>query len=232
VNIVECLSDPRLLGGLPQFRDLSSWRSWLVFLRATYGLPMSDDDRDAFRQFTGRTAPRPGGYPEAAAIVGVQSGKSQIAGAMAAFAAITGRDGTHALLLAQDQRSALRRCCATPGSRSSPCRCSLRKLRAMLPIRWNCAMASRCLHTPASPRAFASPSGAGSRRRTRVLRHDGCRPLTKRCFVPPGTSSDDGGKLVVLSSPYAAAGALYDLHRRHYGRDDSPVLVWQRPRPR
>jgi hypothetical protein len=36
-----------------------------------------------------------------------------------------------------------------------------------------------------------------------------------------------GGKVVVLSSPYAQSGALYELHRRHYGREDSPTLVWQ-----
>jgi phage FluMu gp28-like protein len=34
-----------------------------------------------------------------------------------------------------------------------------------------------------------------------------------------------GGKLIILSSPYAQTGALYDLHRKHYGRDDSATLV-------
>lgn len=35
------------------------------------------------------------------------------------------------------------------------------------------------------------------------------------------------GKLIVLSSPYGQSGALWELHRRHYGRDDSQILVWQ-----
>src|SRR5262249_37204890 len=35
-----------------------------------------------------------------------------------------------------------------------------------------------------------------------------------------------GGRLIVLSSPYAQSGALWDLHRKHYGRDDSKTLVW------
>jgi hypothetical protein len=34
-------------------------------------------------------------------------------------------------------------------------------------------------------------------------------------------------RLVILSSPYGQAGALSDLHRRHFGRDDAPMLVWQ-----
>jgi hypothetical protein len=35
-----------------------------------------------------------------------------------------------------------------------------------------------------------------------------------------------GGRLIVLSSPYAQSGALWELHRKHYGRDESSTLVW------
>ena len=68
-----------LLGGLPRFRDLSTWRAWLAFLRAVYGLPMDAQDLALFQEHTGRTEPRPGGYPEAVAITGRQSGKSAVA---------------------------------------------------------------------------------------------------------------------------------------------------------
>jgi hypothetical protein len=40
-----------------------------------------------------------------------------------------------------------------------------------------------------------------------------------------------GGKLMVLSSPYAQSGALFDLHRRNYGREESSTLVWQASAP-
>ena len=40
-----------------------------------------------------------------------------------------------------------------------------------------------------------------------------------------------GGRLLMLSSPYACSGALWDLHRRHYGRIDSPVRVWAASAP-
>jgi hypothetical protein len=33
--------------------------------------------------------------------------------------------------------------------------------------------------------------------------------------------------LLCGSSPYARRGALWDAHRRHFGREDDPVLVWQ-----
>ena len=233
MNIVECLSDPCLLGGLPQFRDLSTWGNWLVFLRAVYGLSMSDGDRDAFRQFTGRTTPRPGGYPEAAAIVGVQSGKSQIAGVMAAFGAITGPEGTHSLLVAQDHRSALRTLFryAQQPFESLPIFANevVRQVADSLELRNGVSLSAY----PCRPSAIR-----GLRAAVAVVDElaffvttEG-RPVDQEMLrAARGRLATTGGKLVVLSSPYAAAGALYDVHRRHYGRDDSPVLVWQASAP-
>jgi hypothetical protein len=37
--------------------------------------------------------------------------------------------------------------------------------------------------------------------------------------------------LIILSSPYSQAGALFELHRKHYGRDESNVLIWQASAP-
>ena len=36
-----------------------------------------------------------------------------------------------------------------------------------------------------------------------------------------------GAMLLCASSPYARRGALWDAHRRHYGKDGDPVLVWR-----
>jgi hypothetical protein len=35
--------------------------------------------------------------------------------------------------------------------------------------------------------------------------------------------------LLCASSPYARKGALYDAHRKHFGKDGDPVLIWQAP---
>jgi hypothetical protein len=35
------------------------------------------------------------------------------------------------------------------------------------------------------------------------------------------------GVLIGISSPWAAKGVLYEKHRKHYGRDDPRVCVWQ-----
>ena len=43
----------------------------------------------------------------------------------------------------------------------------------------------------------------------------------------PSMATVPGALLLAISSPYAHRGALYDAHRKHYGRDGDPVLVWQ-----
>src|SRR5260221_5423361 len=69
---------------------------------------MDEQDLALFRAHTGRREPRQAGYPEAVAIVGVQSGKSQLAAALASDSAVAGAPGTHALMLGQDHRGAMR----------------------------------------------------------------------------------------------------------------------------
>jgi hypothetical protein len=233
VTINDALADPRLLGGLPQFANLTSWARWIVFLKAIDGLPVSDDERAVFRAHTGRVEPRPGGYPEAVAIVGVQSGKSQIAAAMAAFAAITGQDGTHALLIAQDQRSALRtllRYARQPFEARPMFAAEVaRDVADTLELR-NGVSLSAYPCKPASIRGLRACIAVIDELAFFVAT-DG-RPVDQEMLrAARGRVATTGGKLIVLSSPYAASGALYDLHRKHYGRDDSPVLVWQASAP-
>jgi phage terminase large subunit-like protein len=43
----------------------------------------------------------------------------------------------------------------------------------------------------------------------------------------PGMATIPGAMLLCASSPYARRGALWDAHRRHFGKDGDPILVWQ-----
>src|SRR4051794_36580298 len=36
-----------------------------------------------------------------------------------------------------------------------------------------------------------------------------------------------GSMLLCASSPYSRRGSLWDAHRKHFGRDSDPILVWQ-----
>jgi len=237
LTIIDALEDPALFGALPVFRDLTSWRPWLAWLRAVYGLPMGAEDLDLFRRHTGRQHPREGGYPEACVIVGCQSGKSQIAALVgvyeAARAVMAGERNLHIPLIAQGLRGAQRalfsytreavessdllkrevvRQTSTTIELSGGVSLSVYPCRpaAIRGIRAACVVVDELAF-------FVSTDGRPTD--IEMLRAVRTRVATT------------GGKVLVLSSPYAASGALWDLHRRHYGKEESPGLIWQASAP-
>ena len=115
MTIIDALEDPQVFGGLSVFRDLTTWRPWLTFLKALYGLPLSARELTHFCQHTGCSVydPPPEGWREAVAIVGRQSGKTRIAAMVTAYEAVMMRSNhdlteMYALMVAQDQRAAAR----------------------------------------------------------------------------------------------------------------------------
>ena len=45
--------------------------------------------------------------------------------------------------------------------------------------------------------------------------------------IRPAMATIPGSMLLAASSPHARRGSLWEAHRKHFGKDDSPVLVWQ-----
>ena len=235
VTVVQALRDPNLFGGLPAFQDLTTWASWIVFMKACYGLPLTRHERKVFEQHTGRStyAPPAGGYPEAVAIVGVQSGKSKIAVVFADHAALIGESGTHAVLIGQDHRGSMRvllRYAREPFETLDPFKAEvIRNTADTVELRNGVSLSAY----PCRPEAVR-----GLRACIVVIDElafftatDG-RPVdTEMLRVARGRVATTGGKVIVLSSPYGQSGALWDLHRNHYGREDSSTLVWQASAP-
>jgi phage terminase large subunit-like protein len=214
VNALEALRDPQLFGALPAFRDLSTWFAWEAFLAAVYGLPMSEAMLATFRAHTGRTAPRESGYAEAVAIVGRQSGKSEIAAALAVFEAISaprepGRGETYAVLVAQDARAALRtlfRYASTPFEASPLLEKFVNgRTQDTIALENGTVIAAY----PCRPAAVR-----GLRARVAVLDElafflstDGRPTDTEMIRALRPTLATTSGKLIVLSSPYSSTGA-------------------------
>jgi len=55
MNIIETLADPLLLGQ-SLIGGADTWGAWLSFLRAFFGLPLSDVDAALYRECTARVA--------------------------------------------------------------------------------------------------------------------------------------------------------------------------------
>jgi hypothetical protein len=47
--------------------------------------------------------------------------------------------------------------------------------------------------------------------------------------IRPAQATIPGAMMLCASSPYARRGALYDAHKRYFGKDDAPTLVWKAP---
>lgn len=240
LSILEAIEDRNLFGGLPAFRDLATWRPWLVFLRAAYGEPLDRDGLELFKRHTGRTtyAPPKGGFPEVVCIVGRQSGKTRIASTIAAYEAVLAdrepdRSELYAVLTAQDQRAALR---ALFGYARAPFEMVPVLKRSVADVRADSLRLKSGVTLATYPCRPAAVRGL----RARVACVDELAFFTATDGRPQDVEmlralrpalATTGGKLVVLSSPYSQSGALWELHRRHFGRNDSSTLVWQASAP-
>jgi len=230
IYTADAIEDPRLLGGLRQFRDAETWRPWLAFLRAVEGQPLRPAELELFRRHTGRAEPKPEGYPEAALITGRQSGKSAISAAVSVLGAIQATEpGLYAPMVAQDARSVL----AVLMRYARSYLANVEAFRSMIhrETREDIELANGCTITV---RPCRPESVRGIRSVVAVLDEaayfrasDGYRTDTEMLrAIRPSLATTDG-RLLVLSSPYHATGALWDLHRKHYGVEASDVLVWQ-----
>lgn len=210
-----------------------TWRSWRVFVAAVYGEPLDAAGLALFRQCTGRTAPRVGGYPEAVAVVGVQAGKSSVVATLAVHSALTGARGTHAVMVAQDHRGAMNsllRHARQPFETVPAFRAEVtRETADTIELRAGTSLAA----FPCRPAAIRGlrASVVAVDELAFFVSTDGRPTDVEMLRAARGRVATTSGRVVMLSSPYAQAGALYDLHRRHFGRDDSPILVWQASAP-
>jgi hypothetical protein len=86
VEIDRALLDRRMLGG--GFDDLSTWRTWLVILKAAFGLPLGKREREVFAMVAGNRAPPTQRVRETWCVAGRRSGKSRMAAAIAIYLAL------------------------------------------------------------------------------------------------------------------------------------------------
>ena len=85
ITIDSAITDRNLLGAA--LGDRASWSTWLIVLRAAFGLPLTDDELKAFQQVAGDRAPPSERVRELWAVVGRRGGKSRMAAALAVHAA-------------------------------------------------------------------------------------------------------------------------------------------------
>ena len=85
MNIIQAMERPGFFDHL--FRDQRTWLAWKAFLKALFGLKMSEEELECFRGCTELDTPFDGRMREAWVLVGRRGGKSSIAALIAVWLA-------------------------------------------------------------------------------------------------------------------------------------------------
>jgi hypothetical protein len=235
LSILDACRDRGIFGAW--FKDVTTWAAWFSFMAAMFAIPLTAEQLEVFRQCTGRTAPNPAGYLEATLICGRRAGKSLILALIAAYLAmfrdwspyLVGGERATIIIVAGDKKQG---------------RAIFRYLKGMLSIPLFAGMIER-----ETAEALDLSNGVTIEilaANFRTLRSYTCVAALcdEEAFWPtdegllnpdieiigalkPTMATVPGALLLKASSPYARKGDLYEDFKRHYGQDDSPVLVWR-----
>ena len=234
VTLIDAMADPNLFA--PWFRDPASWSAWRAFLSALFALPMPDEQLAIYNRCTGRAEPPTAPAAEGWLVCGRRAGKSFILALIAVFLATfydyrrylaPGERGT-VIVIATNTRQA---------------RVIFRYVRALLT---GVPMLKRMIERETAD-TFDLTNGVTIEVGTTSFKTvRGYTIVAALCdelaFWPtddsaepdyevlnalrPGMVTIPNAMLLCASSPYARRGALWDAHRRHFGKDGDPILVW------
>jgi hypothetical protein len=235
-TIVETMTDRNLFATTFQSRRFrkDSWRAWRSFLAGLFALPMTSEAEEIFRRHTGRGAPTEP-FRESFVIVGRRGGKSLVAALVATYLAafrsyddvlVPGEVGT-LMVLAADRRQAqtifgyIRGFFQTPMLRTMV----VSELKESLTLNNRVVIE---IHTCSyrTTRGFTLV-GVVADELAFWRTEESANPAGEvLAALRPGLATT-AGLLLGISSPYSKSGALYEAFREHYGKPNSPVLVWK-----
>jgi len=231
LNIIEALKDKKLLG---QFiRDEKTWAAWFAFLKTFFALKPSKQDMKFFKKCTGRRKWSILAALEAWLIIGTRGGKSRITALMTAFLAIfkkyslsSGENG-YIIIVAPTKRQAgiIKRYLSSffnDNAFFSPF--LVRETSEEIELNNNIIIAVlssdyRSLRGYTAVAAIVDEIA--------YLNLEGSKPDVEVIRALRTRLTSTGGPLICISSPYAKRGMLYEVHKKHYGKSKSRILVWQ-----
>jgi hypothetical protein len=232
-SILDVMADPRYFGA---WFAASTWLAWRAFLAGAFGLSMTEELAAMWQQCTRRRPPGTA-VREVALVCGRRAGKSRVAALIAVYLACF-RDYTPHLapgefatlpIVAADRREARTVMRYVKAFLDVP---ALRA-RVVQPLAESVELTGRVqieVHTAGfrAVRGYTVMGAICDEIAFWNTATDSANPDTEvLAALRPGMASIPGAMLVLLSSPYARSGVLWDTYDRYFGRDDSNVVVWQ-----
>lgn len=230
--IDRALLDHRLLGAA--LGDAATWSTWLVVLKAAFGLKLTDDELKVFASVAGNRSPPRQRVRELWAVCGRRGGKSRVAAALAVFFAAfvlhklaAGERGMVLVLAASVEQSRTVFAYALAFLKTSPV---LSKeiasvTRGEIVLRNGITIA---IHANAFRTVRGRTLCACIFDEVSFWRDDTTATPDSETYtaVLPGLATT-GGMLVGISSPYRRVGLLHAKHKQYFGVDGEDVLVVQ-----
>jgi hypothetical protein len=231
-TIVEALRDPRLFGGLPPFKDLSSWASWVVALKAAFALPMDPSELAIYSQHTGRSNPPATPPRELWVIAGRRAGKSLMAAVIAVFLATLkpwplGIQTGYIMVIACDRRQAqnvfsyIKQVLRLPALRTLVE--SEGKEEVILKNRIAIAVQTSSYRGARGYQVLAAILDETSFMRSELTANPAAELITA---LRPSLGSMPGSKLISISTGFTRTGPQWEAYRDKYGQPDPNALVW------
>jgi hypothetical protein len=231
IPLRRAFADPNLLGGVMGGDSRQVWRTLLI---AANGESLTNDERQIFKQFTGRNVEPGHPVEEFVAVKGRRAGGSSSMGALAVYIAgccshpalALGERGI-ILIVAADQRQATVILDYVEADfRQSPILSQLVEARIQRTLRltnnidievrpadFRTVRGLTFLAIVADGLAFWMTSESSANPDFEILN-----------ALRPGLATT-GGPLFLISSPYARRGELWELYRKHYGAAGDPSIL-------
>lgn len=240
MNIIQAIRDEQLFRPYLQDRNgsLATWTRWMTCLRVVYGIPLTTpEQRRLVRQCTGRDPDKldSRGYDTVLLLVGRRGGKSKVAGLIGGFeASLSGREQV-----------------CSPGEMPMVSICAPSKDQSAIILSY----ARAALGTPMLDEEvtddirgqFKLSNGVVVRVLTGTFKavrsytqiavivdeaaffnnseESKCSDTELIRSIKPSLLTTHG-KLVAVSTKYAPRGWCYTTWKRHFGNDNSRILVW------
>lgn len=233
LDIVQCLRDKNLLGLF--IEDESTFAAWFTFLRAIFALSPEPGDLELLKQCTGRSTWPKTAFSEAWLPIGVRGGKSFVIAILAVFFAFfkkhrlsRGEKGYILIVAPTRKQAGIIKSYISGFLYDHPLLKGHVVKESTEEIELDNGIVISTLASDfRSLRGFTAVACIVDE--IAYLNIEGARPDTEVIRALRTRLVSTGGPLLCIGSPYAKRGELYNTFKRHFGQDESEILVWQAP---